>query len=301
MKLIAKYLILIQFISFGNIIELFAWERFVTSIDYSNFNNQNQILASIFKTDRFKLHNIGYKDWKFLNLSLGARINEVNKASLIYNFTFLTFDGMSPILDEMEDRPLHPGGRDYSFWNNVVGATILNIDATQFEKYKIQWIQFRFGWGFDTFSGDHRNEALTFDGFIEPKLGISSIELGENNFTNFENNKVFNSDVETGATIFFDLTYRHKYFLRIMSDYSAYISKNLLNKLSGGLTFDYYFKIPRKNDNSLYSDCKFTFGASYNKYILKNMRKEFLRLDLGANYYFTLELSRFLSQFVVDF
>jgi hypothetical protein len=252
------------------------------SMDYNHFDNQNQIIATIFKTERRS--NIGEENLSMYNISLGLRTYKDNKPEIIYKITFLQANGIIPIGET--DGPISPGDRLYSFWNYFGSATILNFDKTQIEKFLIQWFQLSAGFGFDTYEPSKKDE-FHINGFLSPKLGLSSVFLGSYNFNNFPNNDKNLFGIETGLNLLLDINYKREIFIKPYFDYSLFISQMMINKLCGGFILDYYYQIPMST-NSHRKYVKFSIGFNDNKYYIKNMIKQFVKVDLGIKYYFVL-------------
>jgi hypothetical protein len=258
------------------------------SMDYNHFDNQNQIIATIFKTERRS--NIGEENLSMYNISLGLRTFNDSKAELIYKLTFLQGGGIIPITKKYEpegeeSEPLNPGARDYTFWNYFMGITILNIDKTQIEKFLIQWFQLSAGFGFDTFEPSKKDE-FHINGFLSPKLGLSSVFLGSYNFNNLPNNDKNLFGIETGLNLLFDFCYKRKIFFKPYFDYSLFLSEMMINKISTGFIIDYYYYILINEYHGYRDYIKFSLVINENKYFIKNEDREFLKLDMGIKYYF---------------
>ena len=252
-------------------------------IDYSVFNDQNQIIA---------IFNSPTREYDFLvnmsliNLSIGLRTSIINKTNLIWKLSLIEGNNIYPLIIKQNnsDILLYSTASDYPTWYYVFGGSILNFDKANIENFIIHWMQLRFGVGYNTYKLK-KDDQINFIGSIATKLGLGTYNFGENNFQSFNSYNKYFTGLESGLSLLLGLSYGRVVILKSNLDYTFVITNRMINKLSYGFVFDYFLYSPvfvNKNSNSNFF--KFSIGVNKNKYYFEDKSKEFLKYDFSIKY-----------------
>jgi hypothetical protein len=251
----------------------------VYCLENNNFSNQNQIVVSWYQTDR---KNFGNEYLQKYNFSIGIRANSNEKPALIGRIMYMQGSSIYPFVDK--NAPLIPGSRYYTFWNSLGKATILDCDMTDLEELYIKWFHYQKGYGFDTYELNSTDKIL-YHAFFSGKLGLSSITYGDTNFKSKKDNLIHDISLETGLKLNAGITYKRDFIFEPFIDYTFYIAKNIVHKISCGITSEYYDYILISTSGSYDSFIKFSLGVNYNKYYFENSEQEFIKFDFGIKYF----------------
>jgi hypothetical protein len=254
-------------------------------LDYDYFSKQNQVMVSVFKPEWFP---IGGNDMTFYKISLGLRSIIDRNPRFVYKIFAMKGDWYKPIIREDGVRPLNPGGFDYAFWNYYFGASLLNFDNSLIENLFIQWINFSAGLGINLYDDSYdtkKSKDYNIEAALAPKLGLSTFCFGDDNFSNFNNNKKNYLALESGLKFMFGFSFKRDIFIKTNQDYTFFVTEQMINKLTSGVSIDYFYYIPIHECKGCYRDyLKFSIGVSYNKYYFENNYKEFVKFDFGFKY-----------------
>ncbi len=266
--------------------------QLILGLNFENYKNQNQTTLSIFKKEGLEYE--GLDDMSIFKISVGLKTFSDNNPEFIYNIAIVDGDNYFPVFFEKIDfksRPLTPGVPVYSLWNYLLGATFLNFDKTNYEKFIINWIKFRAGFGFNTYELEKYNKN-NFNGFLSAGIGLSSIELGNYNFENIINNTKLSLGFEPDVKLQLGFFYNRDLFIKTFINYSYFISEQSFPKLCSGINLDYsyYILLP---DRWYRNYLQFSVGADFNKYYFENSSIDFFKLNLNFKYIF-LNFSNFL-------
>lgn len=276
-KIILLFLFIIYFQSDLFSIEIFGGDVF--GIDNNNFNNQNQLVLSWYQTDR---RNFGNEYLKMYNFSIGIRTNDDEKPAVIGRIIYVQGSTISPFVDE--NAPLIPGSRHYTFWNSLGGGTILDCDMTDLEELYIKWFHIQKGYGFDTYQLNSTDKIL-YHAFLSGKLGLSSITYGNYNFKDKADNLTHLLNLESGIKLDAGLSIKRELFCEAKIDYSFYLAKDIVHKISYGINADYYYPIFLDYYGNYIEFIKFSLGLNYNNYYFDKYKEEFFKLDVGIEYF----------------
>jgi len=276
-----KILLLIFFIIYfqSNLLSFGSFGGDVFGIDNNNFNNQNQLVLTWYQTDR---NNFGNEYLQKYNLSIGIRTSNNEKPALIGRIIYLQGSSISPFVDE--NAPLIPGGRHYTFWNSMGSGTILNCDMTDLEELYIKWFHIQKGYGFDNYAWNS-TDKIFYHAFLSGKLGLSSITYGNNNFRNKTDNLTHLLSLESGIKLNTGVSIKRDLFCEANIDYTFFLAKDIVHKISYGINTDYYYSISLDYYGNNLDYIKFSLGINYNKYYFDKYNEEFLKLDFGIKYF----------------
>jgi len=276
-KIIILILFLIYFqydlLSFG----IFGGDIF--GIDNANFNHQNQLVLSWYQTDQ---KNFGNEYLQKYNILIGIRTSSNENPTLIGRIMYVQESVIIPFVDK--NAPLIPGGRNYTFWNSIIKATILDCDMTDLEELYIKWFHIQKGYGFDTYQLNSTDKIL-YHAFLSGKLGLSSITYGNNNFQNKTDNLTHLLSLESGIKLNTGVSLKRHLFSEANIDYTFFIAKEIVHKISYGIKTDYYYPIFLDYYGNNLDYIKFSLGINYNKYYFDKYNEEFLKLDFGIKYF----------------
>lgn len=256
---------------------------FGIGLEYSYFNEHNQVMASVFKPNWFP---IGSSNLNLFNISLGLRNINVLNTELLYNIYFIKGDYYIVIpLDKHSDNArLQTDNFDYGFWNYYCGVTILNFDNSKIENLFVQLINFSVGLASNSYNSQ-KSKDFNIEAVLAPKLGLSTFCFGNENFSNFNNNKKNHPAIESGLKFMLGFSFKRDIFIKANQDYTLFVTDQMINKLSSEVTFEYFYDIPNiKCEDCYYGPLKFSVGVSYNKYYFEDKSKEFLKYDFSIKY-----------------